>query len=141
MDLAQLSAALWRRHGNPLSLWSRLLTTPLCYLPFWNRSWRQGLAVAAWFAVNPWLFPAPKNQGAWAARAIRGERRWVKARPKDASLAVQGLGSLALLGGVYSAYRRRPAPTIISAAVVIGCNAWFLDRMARTYGVAPEVGE
>jgi hypothetical protein len=42
----------WKRHSNPWSVWTRVLTYPLVYLPLWNRSWKQGAAVAAWFAAN-----------------------------------------------------------------------------------------
>jgi hypothetical protein len=131
MKLSALSDAMWRRHANPLSVWSRLLSTPLVFLPLWNRSWRQGLGVAAWFAVNPFLFPEPRDPHGWAARAIRGERRWTTERPRDASLLVQGVGGAAMLAGLRSAYRRRLLPTALSAAVVMASNAWFLDRMAR----------
>ena len=97
----------------------------------WNRSWKQGVAVAAWFAANPFLFPEPKNKRQWSVRAIRGERRWAKKRPLDASFAIQTVGAIAFLGGFYAAYRRQRWPTVASAAVVIIGNAWFLDRMAR----------
>jgi hypothetical protein len=48
------------------------------------------------------------------------------------------VGSAALLGGCYSAYRRRLAPVVVSAAVAMLGNAWFLNRMAKTYGSDPE---
>ncbi len=89
MHLSKLSDAVWRRHANPGSVWTRLLSVPLVFVPLWNRSWSQGLGVAAWMAINPLLFPEPKEENSWAARAIRGERRWVKARPRDASLIIQ----------------------------------------------------
>ncbi len=73
MQLSKLTDAMWRRHANPWSIWTRLLSTPLTYVPFWNRSWRQGLGVAVWFAINPFLFPEPKDKDGWGARAIRGE--------------------------------------------------------------------
>jgi hypothetical protein len=53
-------------------------------------------------------------------------------------MAIQSTGSIAMLGGLYTAYRRQFVPTIISAVVVIGCNAWFLDRIAGAYGVASD---
>jgi hypothetical protein len=130
MAFSRISAAMWRRHANPWSGWTRLLTTPLIYVPFWNRSWRQGLAVGAWFAVNPFLFPEPEDQQSWTARAIRGEAQWVKERPLDASLLIQAVGSAAAVGGLFAGYRRKLWPTVASAAAVMACNAWFLNRMA-----------
>ena len=141
IDISKLSDTMWRRHAHPMSIWTRLLSTPLAFLPFWNRSVKQGLGVAAWFAINPWIFPGPKDKDAWGARAIRGERRWTKERPRDASMVVQSVGAAAFLGGFYFAYKRRLVPTLLSTVVVMASNAWFLDRMAKTYGTRPSKKE
>ncbi|MCB0168470.1 MAG: hypothetical protein KDI79_29850 [Anaerolineae bacterium] len=45
MDFAKFSDAMWQRHAHPLSVWSRLLSTPLAFVPLWNRSWKQRLVV------------------------------------------------------------------------------------------------
>jgi len=127
-----------RRHSSPWSIWTRLLSTPLLFVPVWNRSWIQGLGVGAWFAVNPVLFREPRDPNGWHARAIRGELRWMRERPLDRALAVQTFGSVAGFGGMYAAQRRKLAPVVASAVVVMACNAWFLSRMARTYGVDPD---
>jgi hypothetical protein len=140
MNRAKISEAIWRRHANPWSVWTRLLSTPLVYVPFWNHSWSQGLAVATWLAANPFLFPEPKDKQSWSARAIRGEGRWMKERPRDASFVIQALGSAAAIGGLYSAYKRKLWPTVASAVVVMGCNAWFLNRMTE-YADASEDGK
>lgn len=137
-QLSKMSDVMWRRHANPWSVWTRLLSTPLIYLPFWNHSWKQGLVVAIWFVINPFLFPEPKNKESWGARAIRGEARWAKQHPQDTALAVQSVGTIAALGGLYAASRHRLALTVTSAVTVMLCNAWFLDHMAKTYGAAPE---
>jgi hypothetical protein len=49
----------WKRHSNPWSVWTRILSYPLAYVPVWNRSWKQGAAVGAWFTANPVIFPHP----------------------------------------------------------------------------------
>jgi hypothetical protein len=64
-----LSERVWRRHSSPWSVWTRILSYPLVYLPFWNRSWKQGAAVAAWFAANPVIFPEPEETTARGRRA------------------------------------------------------------------------
>jgi hypothetical protein len=61
---------IWKRHSNPWSGWTRILIYPLVYLPFWNRRWKQGVAVAAWFAANPLIFPAPEDDSSWATRSV-----------------------------------------------------------------------
>src|SRR3712207_7735452 len=68
VDVATFLERVWRRHSNPWSVWTRILSYPLVYIPVWNRSWRQGAAAAAWFAANPVLFPEPKGDEPWADR-------------------------------------------------------------------------
>lgn len=53
----------WKRHSNPLSVWSRVLTNPLVYEPVWNRSLLQAVPVGLWFALNPRLIPRRKRVG------------------------------------------------------------------------------
>lgn len=134
MKRSKIADVMWRRHANPWSAWTRLLSTPLIYVPFWNHSWLQGLAVAAWFVVNPFLFPEPSDPSAWAARAIRGERQWMKQHRHGASTAIQAIGSVALLGGCYTAFQHMLWPTLASALAVIAGNTWFLHRMTRRAG-------
>jgi hypothetical protein len=79
--MAILTKRAWKRHSNRWSAWTRILSYPLVYLPFWNRSWKQGAAEAAWFSLNPLLFPEPKEQQqSWATRGVLGEQLW-KAGP------------------------------------------------------------
>jgi hypothetical protein len=47
----------WKRHSNPWSVWTRILSYPLAYVPVWNRFWKQGAVVGAWFTANPVIFP------------------------------------------------------------------------------------
>jgi hypothetical protein len=83
LNTATLVERAWKRHSNPFSVWTRLLSYPLVFVPFWNRSWNQGVAVAAWFAANPVLFSEPENRGAGATRAVLGEKLWMAERPLD----------------------------------------------------------
>ena len=56
--------------------------------PVWNRSARQGVVVAAWLALNPVLFPPPRDDSAFATRAVLGEERWLEQRPVSGALAI-----------------------------------------------------
>ena len=73
--MATFLKGAWRRHSNPWSVWTRILSYPLVYGQFWNRSWRQGAAVAPWFAVNPVLFPEPEGGDARCAQGGTVDRR------------------------------------------------------------------
>ena len=57
--MAIMKEQTWKRHSNPWSVWTRVLTNPLVYVPVWNRSWRQVVSVGTWFLLNPRLFPPP----------------------------------------------------------------------------------
>ena len=56
-DMAIHTEQSWKRHSNPWSVWIRILSYPLAYVPVWNRSWKQGAVVGALFTANPVLFP------------------------------------------------------------------------------------
>ena len=36
--MAILTEKSWKRHSNPWSVWTRILSYPLAYVPVWNRS-------------------------------------------------------------------------------------------------------
>jgi hypothetical protein len=76
---------VFSRHSHPWSAWTRWASTPLVLLPVWNRSARQGVVVAAWFALNPVLFPPPRDDSAFATRAVLGEERWLEERQRTSS--------------------------------------------------------
>ena len=58
--MAILTEKSWKRHSNPWSVWTRILSYPLAYVPVWNRSWKQGAIVGAWFTANPVIYPHPR---------------------------------------------------------------------------------
>jgi hypothetical protein len=128
-----LSERTWKRHSNPLSVWSRILSHPLVYVPFWNRSWKQGAAVAAWFAVNPFLFPEPKDDESWATRGVLGEELWTAERPRDLSAVLTGASASFFAGGLLSAYKRRFWPTMFFGGTAFLLKLWYIDRMTFYY--------
>ena len=93
-DVALHTEKSWKRHSNPWSVWTRILTNPLVYLPFWNRSWKQGAAVAAWFAANPVIFPAPEDDSSWATRGVLGEELWTAKRRRDIPMALNAASAV-----------------------------------------------
>jgi hypothetical protein len=90
---------IWKRHSNPWSVWTRILSYPLVYVPIWNRSWKQGAAVAAWFAANPLIFPAPEGDESWATRGVLGEELWTAERPRDLSMLINTASAAFFAGG------------------------------------------
>jgi hypothetical protein len=105
--LAIMKERTWERHSNPRSVWTRALTNPLVYIPVWNRSWRQAIPIAAWFLLNPRLFPPPKDVSSWATRSVLGEQLWTRKLRADLPMSINIFSALFFLVALYSAYARR----------------------------------
>jgi hypothetical protein len=129
----KLTKKAWKRHSNPLSGWTRILSYPVVYVPFWNRSWKQGAAVAAWFAVNPFLFPEPKSDKSWATRGVLGEELWTAERPRDLSTLLSAVSATSFVVGLVCAYSRRFWPMTLCAIVAYLLKLWYIDRMTFYY--------
>ena len=124
---------VFSRHSNPWSAWTRWATTPLVLFPVWNRSARQGVVVAAWFALNPILFPPPRDDSAFATRAVLGEERWLKERPVSGALAINCLASAAALIAIDSARRHRRWQMTIATMGTMSALLWYWREMVRFY--------
>jgi hypothetical protein len=133
LNTATLVERAGKRHSNPLSVWTRLLSYPLVFVPFWNRIWKQGDAVAAWFAANPVLFSEPENRGAWATQAVVGEKLWTTQRPLD-PIMMLNVNSAALgTGGIWSAHKRRFWPMVFFVSAGVLLLLWCIGRYASYY--------
>lgn len=141
-----VTAAVWDRHANPWSGWSRVSILPLFALAVWSRVWIGWWAlvpvglVMLWTWVNPRLFPPPRSTDNWMSRGVLGERVWL-ARQQDAALAahrpvVRALtlagvaGAVCLLAGL--ALLNLPL-TFAGLAVAMQSKLWLLDRMVWVY--------
>jgi hypothetical protein len=117
---------VFRHHSNPWSAWTRLISVPLVFVPIWTRSWREGAIVVVWLIVNPIMFREPKNDKAWATRAMLGEEMWIAERPLDRAMALS-IGATAFgFGGVWGAYKRRLLPTAVCTVGRWRC-CWRID--------------
>src|ERR687895_2211239 len=111
--IKQLTREIFRHHSNPWSAWTRLLSVPLVFVPIWTRSWKHAILIHGWLIANAIAFPEPKNDRAWATRAMLGEEMWIAKRPLDRAMALS-VGATAFgLGGVRGAYKRRLLPTAL----------------------------
>jgi len=124
---------VFSRHSHPWSAWTRWASTPLVLLPVWNRSARQGVVVAAWFALNPVLFPPPRDDSAFATRAVLGEERWLEERPVSGALAINCMASAALLIAIDSARRHRRWQMTIATIGTMSALLWYWREMVRFY--------
>ncbi|MFI0980904.1 DUF6653 family protein [Streptomyces sp. NPDC021093] len=123
--------AVFARHSNPWSAWTRWATTPLVLWLVWTRRGPHVAVTAAWFALNPVVFPKPADDRAWASRAMLGEEQWLADRPKDLALGVNAAASLASACAVAAAYRRRPAAAASATAAQMALTLVYWELMAR----------
>ena len=130
---SQFKRWVFARHSHPWSAWTRWATTPLVLVPVWNRSARQGVVVAAWFALNAVLFPPPRDDSAFATRVVLGEERWLEERPVSGALAINCMASAALLVAIDSARRHRPWQMIVATIGTMSALLWYWREMARFY--------
>lgn len=132
----------WRRHANPLSVWTRFTCLPLLVLAIWSRTWIGwgalplfGLA-AAWTWANPRAFRPPHDFGTWAGRGTLGERIFLARARHDIPAhhiraahiltSLSALGSLPLLWGLIVL---NPWLVICGLVATILPKVWFVDRM------------
>lgn len=133
--------AAWRRHANPLSVWTRFSVLPLICLAVWSRAWLGWAAIVpiaaalAWVWINPRLFGEPDRFDRWPSKGVLGERIFIAHRadlPVHQRQAAQWL-----------AWASLPGLFVLSMGlvflwwegVVFGCalamlpKIWFVDRM------------
>ena len=124
---------VFSRHSHPWSAWTRWASTPLVLLPVWNRSARQGVVVAAWLALNPVLFPPPRDDSAFATRAVLGEERWLEERPVSGALAINCMAGAGALSAIDSARRHRRWQMTMATIGTMSALLWYWREMVRLY--------
>jgi hypothetical protein len=120
--------AVFARHSNPLSAWSRWASSPLVVVPFWTRRTSHAVGVAIWMLANPVIFPKPASTSAWATRVVLGEELRIQRRPLDAAMVVNVAAATAALVAVAGGWRRSTiaATAGVSAQMVLLLVYWKL---------------
>jgi hypothetical protein len=131
--MAIMKKQTWERHSNPWSVWTRVLTYPLVYVPVWNRCWRQVVSVGGWFLVNPRLFPPPKDDSSWATRSVLGEQIWTRKSHADLPMSISILSAASFLVALYSAYTQRLWRLVSFGSLALVLKLWFLELMVSYY--------
>ncbi|MEO9819374.1 MAG: DUF6653 family protein [Paracoccaceae bacterium] len=144
--LMVMNDATWRRHANPWSGWTRMLTTlPLLCLAIWSRVWIGswafmfvGLALF-WIWLNPRAFAEPKRFDAWMSKGVLGERIFIEHRaelPAHQITAARALsllsvpGALILMWGLYVMWWEGVVFGVVLTALP---KVWFVDRMVWVF--------
>ncbi|APX10829.1 DUF6653 family protein [Tateyamaria omphalii] len=140
--LMGMQDADWRRHANPLSVWTRFTCLPLMVLAIYARQWIGWWALpllllaAAWTWVNPRAFPAPSDFGSWASRGTLGERVFLARDRYDIDAhhirianVLTALSAVGLLPLIYGLIVLNPWATVLGVVAIVLPKVWFVDRM------------
>jgi Family of unknown function (DUF6653) len=129
--VAHVRRAIFARHANPWSAWTRWASTPLVLVPVWTRRRSHALLIGAWLAVNPVVFPKVTDERNWATRAMLGEELWITRRPRDAASVVSVVTSVVAVIAAIAARRRRLVPAAATCAVQMALTLIYWQQMVR----------
>jgi uncharacterized protein DUF6653 len=131
LPVARFRRAIFARHCNPWSAWTRWASIPVIVLTAWSRRWSHAVLIALWLAVNPFVFGKPEHERAWSTRAMLGEELWISRRPRDAAILVSALTSASALVAIVAARLRRPRPAAIATALQMALTLVYWEQMVR----------
>ena len=131
MAIARMRRAMFTRHANPWSAWSRWASTPLVLLPVWTRRRSHALMAAIWFALNPVIFPKINDERSWATRAMLGEELWISRTPRDGSAALSMVTSLVAVVALVAAHRHRAASAAVATATQMALTLVYWQQMVH----------
>lgn len=144
--LMSMDDAVWARHANPWSVWTRFSCGPLLALAVFSRAWIGWWALIPvalavfWTWWNPRAFPPPARIRGWASEGVYGERIFLNrakvpvpersVRRARLSWALSAIGVLPL---VYGLIVLDPWATAIGLVAAIAPKLWFVNDMVHLY--------
>ncbi|WP_255198379.1 DUF6653 family protein [Halorarius litoreus] len=130
----RLETAVWERHANPLSGWSRVLTLPVLMYGIYARRPRVVAAVLGFTVVNPVLFSPPEDADAWMTRVVLGERMYYNHREGRRPIDLLNYANGPITAyAVYAAYRKQAARCALFTALSMATKFLFVGYVARYY--------
>jgi hypothetical protein len=129
--VALVRRAVFARHANPWSAWTRWASAPLVLVPVWTRRRSHAVLIGAWLAANPVLFPKVTDERNWATRAMLGEELWITRRPKDAATALSVVTSIVAVIALIAARRHRLVPAAAASAVQMALTLVYWEQMVQ----------
>ncbi|AQL42594.1 hypothetical protein BV210_07675 [Halorientalis sp. IM1011] len=132
--LATLREAVWERHANPASGWSRVLSLPLLMLAIYRRDERLLVGTVLFVAVNPVLFPPPEDDDAWMSRVVYGERLWLEHGNRRHPIQLLNVANAACtIYAVRAAVHRQPLRTALATGGAMALKFLFVAFVADYY--------
>jgi hypothetical protein len=131
--IARVRRAIFARHANPWSAWTRWASTPLVLVPAWTRRRSHAVLVGAWLAMNPVIFPKVSDERNWATRAMLGEELWITRRPKDAATVLTIVTSVVAVVAIVAAHRHRLGLAAVATAAQMALTLVYWEQMVRYF--------
>lgn len=141
-DVFHMTDAVWARHANPWSVWTRFGSLPLLIGAIWSRVWwgwgaiAPIIAILLWIWLNPRVFPKPQTTHQWASKAVIGERIWlnqkqvpIPAHHRPVIAFTNGVNAIGFGICVWGLWSLSPWSTLLGLSWVVLGKTWFLDRM------------
>lgn len=146
MRLMTMSDAVWIRHANPWSVWTRFAMFPFWFIAIWSWTWIGGWALlpvfllAFWTWLNPRVFAPYRDDGHWGTRGVLGERIFVNRKTVPIPLEflivahlLSGLAMVSLVGAVIGFILADFRIALGGWLLAVTFKMWFVDRMAWLY--------
>jgi hypothetical protein len=133
IPVARARRAIFARHCNPWSAWTRWASTPLTLVPIWTRGPGHAVLLGVWLVLNPVVFGKPAHHRSWAARAMLGEELWVAHRPRDYAMLLSVVTSAVAAFAAVAARRRQLKPALIAVAAQMALTMLYWQLMVRYF--------
>jgi len=136
-----MTGAVWARHANPWSVYTRFTCLPLIILAIWSRiwlGWYSLIPIAAsliWTWANPRVFAPPARLDNWASHVVLGERVYLHHKSEVGAHHLRAANVLSLIAGIglipliYGLWALDIWPTLFGLTISVIGKIWFCDRM------------
>jgi len=124
--MSSLTDRHWSGRSHPWCVYTRLAAAVALVLAVYSY---RNLGVYAlvpvgivlvFIALNPFVFPAPRTDTAWATRAVLGHQQWRKTRSWDRPTLYRILSALCYLPALLAAFEGMLWESMLLALVALG---------------------
>lgn len=129
----------WAGRSHPLCVYSRLAAAyflVLCVYTYrwlsYDAIWPIGMCLF-FLLINPFIFPAPRHDRAWATRAVLGQRLWRGLRQWDVPTFSRIGSALCYFLALYFAFEGALREALLFVTIASGLRIIYLNWMAGYY--------